>query len=149
MKEYKWSEDGMKQIITSGWKEFDRQTNFIGTGNVEANTQFSSYIRPWKKTECNGFVNPEGHLMDFDLKQFSNQRIPRDIENVLRNKEREESVILYMFFVLSKEKHVEPFCWVVTNDRHRLIAYRVTAGYRQNYSKRLEAGKEAMKYITE
>ena len=52
-----------RQIVSSAWKEFNQQTNCISTGNVYANTQYSSFIRPWKEKECNGHVNPEGHLV--------------------------------------------------------------------------------------
>ena len=149
MKKSKWSKDGMKQIISSGWKEFDRQTNCIATGNVTANTQFSLFVRPWKETECNGFTRPEGHLLNYDLNQFGNHRIPQDIEEILRDEGREESVILYMFFTISKEKRVEPFAWVVTDRQHKLIMYRVVRYGNQSWQKRYDAAREAISYITE
>ena len=139
----------MKQIINSGWKEFDKQTNCISTGNVYANTQYSSFIRPWKETECNGFTNPEGHLMNFDMKPFRNFRIPKCIMEILKNKERAESYILYMFFIVNKEKHVEPFGWVVTDYHHKHVTSCVTRNYGQCYLKRYNALKEAINYITE
>lgn len=149
MKQKVWRKDGMKQIINSGWKEFDRQTNCISTGNVYANTQYSSFIRPWKETECNGFSNPEGHLMDFDLKPFRSFRIPQCIMDILKNKERAESYILYMFFIVNKYKHVEPFGWVVTDYHHKRVTSCVTRNYGQSYWRRYNALKEAINYITE
>ena len=149
MKECKWSKDGMKMLIDSGWKEFDRQTNLIDTGNVIANTQYSSFIRPWKETKCNGYTNPEGHLTNYDLKPFRNYWIPEDIEKYLIDHNRQESSILYMFFVRDKEGHVEPFSFVVTDYHHRLIMYRVRSYRGQRYMKRLIATKEAIKYITD
>lgn len=149
MKESVFSKSGMKQLIDSGWKEFDKQTNCIVHGNAVCNTQYSSYIRPWKETECNGFVNPEGHLMDFDLKPFRNYHIPRDIYDYLTDQNRQESVILYMFFVTNKYKRLDPFSFVITSRNHRLIMYRVVSWTGQRYMKRLRATKEAIKYITD
>ena len=148
MKESVLSKNGMKMIVDSGWKEFDKQTNCLATGNVYASTQVSSFIRPYGQTECNGFTMPEGHLMNFDMNPFRNFRMPRDIEKALKDVNRRESVILYMFFVRNKDRRIEPFCWTITDYHHRLIMYRVVADYRQNYNKRLEAAKEAMRYIT-
>lgn len=136
-------------LIDSGWKEFDRQTNVIATGNVYANTQYSSFIRPWKETECNGFTDPEGHLIKYDLKPFQNYWIPKDIEEYLTNRNRQDSVILYMFFVRDKEGCVEPFSFVVTDYHHRLIMYRVQSYRGQRYMKQLNATKEAIRYITD
>ena len=148
MKECKWSKNGSKMLIDSGWKEFDKQTNVIATGNVYATTQYSSFIRPWKETECNGFTNPEGHLMDYDLKSFRKYAMPEDIEKYLTDHNRQESVILYMFFVRDKGGRVEPFSFVVTDYHHRLIMYRVRSYRGQRYMKRLNATKEAIRYIT-
>ncbi len=147
MKESKFSKDGMKQIIDSGWKLFDKQTNCITSGQCIANTQFSMCIRPWKETECNGFTNPEGHLLDFDLKPFRNYHIPESIKQLLMDKEREKSVILYMFFV-TIDNRPEPFCWVVTDYNDKLIKYCIVNGYRQQWLKRYNAAQEAISSIT-
>ena len=147
MKKRVWRKDGMKQLISSGWKLFDQQTNCITTGNAYCNTQVSSFIRPWKETECNGFIRPEGHLLNFDLQQFNRFYIPWNIEKVLKDKERNDSVILYMFFVTNKEDRIEPFCWVITDRNHKLITYRVVRHCKQSYLKRYDAAHEAMSYI--
>lgn len=135
------------QVVDTGWKEFDRQTNCIATGNVYANTQVSSFIRPWSETACNGHSFLEGHLMKYDMKQFDGYRIPTDIREILTDHNRQDSVILYMFFVINKEGHVEPFSWIVTDRNYKLIARHVTCGYRQSYTKRLLASKEIISYI--
>lgn len=143
-----WSKNGMKQIINSGWKEFDRQTNCITTGNAYCNTQYSSYIRPYKETECNGFVKPQGELLAWDLQQYRRFRIPEAIGKVLWDKNREKSVILYMFFITNKEGSIEPFSWVLTDYDNNLITYRLAVRWGQSYSKRMLATHEALKYIT-
>ena len=149
MKESVWNKSGMKMLIDSGWKEFDKQTNCITTGNVYANTQLSGFIRPYKEIECNGYVKPEGELLNFDLKPFRVFRIPKEIEEYLTNKKRLKSVILYMFFVRTEDGRIEPFCWTITDSTYKLLLYCITSRHGQSYQKRLEAGKEAMRYVTE
>ena len=34
MKEAKFNKTGTRQLVDTGWKTFDRQTNCISTGNV-------------------------------------------------------------------------------------------------------------------
>ena len=83
MKQAVYNKKGTKQIIDTGWKEFDRQTNAIFVGNCIFNTQFSRAIRPYSATECNGKVNPEGYLMDFDLNPFRSMNVPKNIMAVI------------------------------------------------------------------
>lgn len=147
MKEKVYNKSGTKQLIDSGWRLFDKQTNCITTGNAYCNTQFSSFIRPFSKTECNGIQNPQGHLLYFDLGPFRKFQIPTLIKDILTDESRKESVILYMFFV-SKE-HIEPFCWAVTTKDYKLIQSVTVYGYKQNYNKRAKASLEAISYITE
>lgn len=147
MKKAIWNSTGMKQIINSGWKEFDRQTNCISTGNVFSDTQLSWFVRPYCETECNGFENPKGHLMDYDLKVFNPYHIPKWIMDILTDVNRRESYALYMFFTRNKGT-IEPFCWIITDSHYQLITYSIVCGYRQQYSKRESAAKEAISYIT-
>jgi len=87
--------------------------------------------------------------MDCDLKIFSSFRIPKYIMEILEDKERNEGYILYMFFILNKEKHVEPFGWVVTDYNHKYVTSCVTRNYKQSYLRRYNALQEAISYITE
>ena len=149
MKEKVWSKDGMKQIINTGWKEFDKQTVSIFTGQCIYTTQYSMCIRPWKETECNGRTNPEGHLLDFDLKPFKPYNIPDRILQVLTDKTREKSVILYMFYIHNKYGRIEPFFWVITDYNYHMVESQLRVGYGQNYMKRYNASREILEYITE
>ena len=138
------------QVVNTDWAEFNKQTNCICTGNVYANTQVSSFIRPYGKTECNGYQFPEGHLINVDLHQFDSYRIPENLERVIRDKNRKDSVILYMFFTLRKgNKRITPFGWVLTDREHRLIGQYVVCGCGESYTKRWSALNEAIQYITE
>ena len=154
MKKAKFNKKGTKQLIDTGWKTFDRQTNCISTGNVIANTQLSLYIRPYRETECNGLSFKPGELLEADLKAFG-YRPPDDVMDILRDKRRGKSVILYMFStsevvgnIVGRRMRV-PFLWVVTDHHHRLIGcsyvYRCGAQMRKRY----DAAYEILKYITE
>ena len=147
MKEAKWSRNGMKMLIDSGWKEFDRQTNCITTGPGICSTQFSMCVRPWKETECNGFAFPEGHLLESDLDPFKRFNVPETVMSYLRDKGRKESVILYMFFI-NDHGRVSPFFWVATDYSYNMIMSRLVCPYRGKYMKRFSASMEILKYIT-
>lgn len=143
MKKPVFNKTGMKMLVTTGFKTFDKQTNYIGTGNVMANTQYSSFIRPWSETECNGFIRPCGELMYYDMKPFSEYRIPIPIRDIIEDKERKESVILYLFFI-RRNHQLEPLCWVLTDYHHNLLKK-----YVWNWTvKRETAMLEIIKYIT-
>lgn len=93
---YTWSKNGMKMIINTDFKEFNKQTNCISSGNAIANTQYSNYIRPYKETKGYGFTTfQEGHLQNYDLKFFN--KVTQEIRDILRNQEK--SVCLYEFFI--------------------------------------------------
>lgn len=142
MKKAVFSKNGMKMLINTGFKTFDKQTNLITTGNVYASTQFSSYIRPWSKTECNGMDFPCGELLKYDLKPFSPYTIPIPIMRELYDETRTESLILYMFFI--HRQGIKPLGWVLTDKNHKMKSWFV------DYWtwKREAAMKEIIKYIT-
>lgn len=149
MKQHVYNPSGTRQLINSGWKLFDKQSNLITTGNAFTNTQSSSYIRPWTETECNGRMNPEGHLTNFDLQPFRKYRIPPVIEKIVSDKGRKDPVILYMFYVWSKDQRVLPFCWVITDTNHKLLKYAIVTRRGEQIAKRINATDEAISYITE
>ena len=146
MKKAVYNKYGTRQIIDSGWKEFDRQTNCISTGNVYANTQISSFIRPWSQTECNNHTFPEGQLMNYDLQQFDRFNIPTNLLDVIKDKNRKDSVILYMFFTV-RQGHVVPFGWVLSERDYSTIGWGVVRHYGESYIKRWKALNEAIQYI--
>jgi hypothetical protein len=89
----------MTQGIVTGHAGFDREakSQYIGTGNVWADVQFSGFIRPRTETECNGQIYAEGQLRDFDLKPFREGGLPRDIERAVLEATETRQVILYRF----------------------------------------------------
>ena len=149
MKKAVFNKRGTKQIVHTGYNEFDRQTNLITTGNVISNTQISGFIRPFQEQECNGLTLKRGHLLDFDIKGFKKWFIPQAILNVINDRERTDSVILYMFFTTHKQYGVQPFLWVVTDKNHKLIEHKVVSESRQWIYKRIAAAMEILQYITD
>lgn len=93
MKQKEWA-NANKMIFESGYRAFDRQTTFIGTGSVIADTQLSFHIRPRNKTECYGYTFPKGHLRGIDIKNFL---LPSRVHREVMRLTEMESVILYQF----------------------------------------------------
>lgn len=66
-----WNKTGMRQIINSGHKTFDNQTNVLdNSGNMIARTQYSHYIRNYNETQCNGETFKQGELQNYDMKRL-------------------------------------------------------------------------------
>lgn len=154
MKKPKFNKKGTRQLVDTGWRTFDRQTNLVSTGNVIANTQLSLFVRPFGETECNDATFRPGELLDADMKAFR-YRPPDDVMGILFDKDRKDSVILYMFYTRERVGNIVgrsmavPFLWVVTTEDHRLIKLRVVHRFGAQMWKRQKAAKEIMKYITE
>lgn len=143
MKQAVFNKSGMRQLVDTGYKRFDKATNYIGTGNVIANTQCSFYIRSYNETECNRQTFPKGHLLNYDLNMFRN--IPSKIRHILCDKERTTSCILYNFFVGDTTVG-----WVITDNCHHFIASEVDTWYGDNlFCKKYNCLAECIKYITE
>ena len=95
---YVWSKNGNKMIINSDFKEFNKQTNYIGSGNVIASTQKSMYIRNRFETECNGIKYNIGYLQDYDLQYFRD--IPKSLRDIIHNSDKK--MVLYEFYIMKK-----------------------------------------------
>lgn len=146
------NKSGTRQLVDTGWKEFDRQTNCITTGNAVCNTQISSFIRPYSDTKCNGFTFKPGELLEADLKPFKKYDIPDRILGRLDGTDREDDLILYMFFTMKRgSTKVDPFLWVVTTPGPaclKLVEYAVVHEFGTSLVKRWDAKNEILKYIT-
>lgn len=101
MKKATWDNPN-KMHFESPHKTFNRQTVSISPGNVIAPTQYSSYIRPYMETWCNGRTWEEGVLQKADLKYFST--IPSSIRREIEKLTHDEDSILYTFFHRSGER---------------------------------------------
>lgn len=131
------------QVVNTGYKKFDKATICIMDGNVIAPTQYSTFVRPWKETECNGFINEEGHLTKYDIQHFRN--VSKEIMGILLDKENTESHILYEFFV---EKDIIGHV-LTTADTKKFVASDVM--YSPRYDIRIKYEnviKDMIEYIT-
>ncbi|MEL6499780.1 MAG: hypothetical protein AAFQ23_00035 [Cyanobacteria bacterium J06623_1] len=129
MKQLQWLNDN-KIDINTGHKTFDRQTNFIGAGNVIANTQYSSYIRSRHLTECNRFEFAEGHLQQYDLQHFQKSfwLSHHLADTVKQAADSYNGVIFYaLFHYQRRQKIVDGFVLTKTHrDNHQYITSFVT-----------------------
>ena len=137
---YTWSKNGNKMIINSNFKEFNKQTNLITSGNVIANTMLGLYIRPWSETECNGLTFKEGELFEQDLKHFNITRAMREYIKSLN-----KQVILYEIFIYRNGKK-DVIGWLI-EDKGRIIDMTVAISL-GDYRKRFSA-LETVKNIIE
>lgn len=138
---YKWSKNGNKMIINSGFKEFDKQTNCITSGNVMANTMWGKYIRTWNEIECNGLIFKEGELFKSDLKYF---HISEGLKEYIKSLNKQ--VVLYEFFIYRNGKK-DIIGWLIEDNG--TIINTCVAETRGNYEKRFLAIDMAKKIIEE
>lgn len=143
MKKIVW-ETPNKMHFESAYKTFNKQVNIISTGNVGSNTQLSFFIRPYKETECNGFTRKPGVLMEFDLRAFKN--LPAAVKEIVCDKEREGSIILYEFRTWSKGRK-DVFAYVITDYDYNYITSCVLLSHGQSYMKRNDALLKILPYI--
>jgi hypothetical protein len=69
-REKEWSEDGMRQIVRSGHKAFDRQTSALCCGQQIGDTILSFCVRPHSELECNDRTFRPGELRRSDVDRF-------------------------------------------------------------------------------
>ncbi len=146
-KPFVWDKKG-NQVIDSGFKKFDRQTNLITYGNVIANTQTSSYIRPWGETNNYGHILEPGEGTKFDMIHFP-KLSDKKILDIIYDKSRTESVILYKFFVTDDYAGQDVIGYVLTDYDHHHLAHCVVCPWRSNIRKREMAIIECMNYVCE
>lgn len=89
-------------LVESNYELFNKQSNYLGTGNVIANTQVSWYIRPSYKVDSNSKL---GELQDYDLDHFK-QMNKWNKQSVKDFVDKNNGGILYWFFYVSNKKIV-------------------------------------------
>lgn len=116
MKKFEYTNNG-KLKLSTGFKTFDTQTNYLGTGNVCANTQHSWYIRPTYETECNGFQFKEGELFKSDIKDF---RLSSYIEKMIKEfTDKNSGSILYSFFYRKRGEDINIGYLLTSKDKSK------------------------------
>ena len=96
--------------VESNYSLFNKQSNYLGTGNVIANTQVSWYIRPSYKVDSNSKL---GELQDYDLDHFK-QMNKWNKQSVKDFVDKNNGGILYWFFYLSN-KDIVTIGYLLTN----------------------------------
>jgi hypothetical protein len=143
VKKIEWDNPN-KMRIDSPFAVFNRQTNFIDVGNVIANTQYSSYIRPFTQTECNGFTWNPGYLRETDLRMFKELGVSERILSQVRTHTRDQEAILYVFFHYSRSARRRILDGVVLTSRDHI---HVQTWYTNSDWRAQAAVEEARKYI--
>ncbi|MCT7910286.1 hypothetical protein N5912_00445 [Arcobacter lacus] len=117
MKKFGYTSNG-KLKISTGFKTFDEQSNYLGTGNVIANTQFSWYLRPTYETECNGFPFKERELFESDIKKFQlvNSYFRKIIEDFT---DKYGGSILYCFSYKKRKENVRIGYLLTSKDKSK------------------------------
>lgn len=133
-----------KMEFISAHKTFNRQVNYISTGNVVANTQYSNHVRAYGEIECNGFTNPPGHLQNWDLTK-NIVVMPYYIREEVRKLTHENGGIIYNFHHWNRDKRIDDgFVLTTQHDDYKLIkVWYVNSNWRAK-----AAVDEAIKYIT-
>ena len=140
-----------KMLVDCEHALFRKQTNRISTGNVNAKTQRSRWIRPWNTQDGD---DAPGDAMKRDMRGFS--EIGSDgILNSLYDISRKERVILYEFYVkewnpkLGSGMHKDVLGHVLTDSKGKLLSYVIYKPGRTSAEKRRSAVFEAMNYVVD
>lgn len=116
--------DRVKCYINTGHLTFDRQSNYIGQGNVFAPTQRSSYIRAKNNTTNPvGQMVPEGHLRDWDLKNYFGD-LPNAVRMTVLKQTEDKPIILYEFFHRNGQRKITHGYILTTADHQHIQTYK-------------------------
>ena len=141
MKQAKWDYENDRQIIETGHKGFDEQTNLLTDGNILANTMAGRYIRGannvahWKKGES----YPVGHLQEFDISYFDYFGIPKRIRTHVKSVLQDDSGWLCCLFHTNRNHKMVVHGWVLCSRDAELMDYWVTGPTYKSYNVVLEA----------
>lgn len=126
---YTYNKRGTRMLVSTDYKEFNNQTNFISNGNVIANTQYSMNIRNVFETDCNGCSFDVGELRRYDLKFFI-QNFDYEMKRFFN--EFKENCYLYEFSIYNKKKERKKVIgWLVYNEQHNhLLKYHVSDDFK-------------------
>lgn len=124
------------QVVDTGFKRFDKETNCISYGNIIADTIYGNYIRPYNEVKNGGYIGKPGDFLKFDMQHF--KRIPQHIRAILEDKERKESYCLYELFTHPNGNR-EVFGYILHDRDRRLITSQVICYGNQSWQKRRDA----------
>ena len=141
MKEKVWDNPN-KMHFDSPHKTFNRQCRLIATGNQIGDVVCSNYIRPFSEIECNGFINPPGHLQNYDLTK-SIVKLPSNIQVDVRLMTHGNGGIIYDFHHYNGNNRIIDGFVLTTKDYKLMKVWYINRDWRAR-----AAVDEAIKYIT-
>ena len=142
-----------KMHMESELVAFNKQTNVIVPGIADTATQRSRFIRPWMtRTRHDNTVYDPGEVLRYDMNGFSDIGSQR-ILDIINDKGRTDSVLLYEFFVWRNDRgsgrQRDVLGHVLTDKKYRLLGYVVYIPFRNQINKRRSALFEAMNYVVD
>lgn len=112
-------------LVETNYELFNKQTNYLGTGSVVANTQMSSYIRASYDVKYDYPKMPDakiGEFQNFDLKPFKELNEWNKI-TIKEFADEYDGAILYWFFYCSSNQRIT-IGYLITNkekDRYNFL----------------------------
>lgn len=142
MENTKYNKSGSRMLISTGFKKFDKASNYISYGNVFSNTQTSSVITYWSNTKRCGKTFAEGELLKKDLSMFKIETLGEEIRNILFDKNRKNNVFLYKFFIKD-----EIIGYILTDNLFHFLASKTIYYYGASYFRRNLCIESLKKYV--
>lgn len=139
MKAYTWDTPN-KMHFESDHTTFNRQTKYISVGNVIADTQYSSYIRPYTETECGSMQFAPGHLQHYDLQGFDGFNLGSRLMDYIATCTHDHGGILYVFFHRSRKRTIVDGIVLTTRDCKHVETWYMPGHSAKSYSA-VEAAK--------
>lgn len=140
MKEIQWITSN-RMRFESLHKTFNKQVACISTGNQIGGTVYSSYIRPYFKTECNGRTFHPGQLQEYDLNWIVKDA-PEEAKDWIRENGKYETFILYVFFHRRNGKKIIHGAIITDKNHNHMMTFYCRSG-----AKSKSILDEAKKYI--
>ena len=108
-------------VIETLHKTFNKQTNYLGHGNVIANTQYSTIVRP--SNYRSDYIDKDHQAQDYDinnLEDFCGEL--RHFRDNIKNMSDDNNGI-YVYLLFHWHNHNKIFHGVIfgTKDKHRII----------------------------
>ena len=142
MKKHTWDNPN-KMHFESPLKSFNERVRVIVQGNAVTDTQWSTRVRAYNTTECNGLNYQPGELQKFDLSVHAGG-VPEYVQRCIREKFVDESGWFYHFFYWKSINVCRTLGYVVFNDDHSKYQVFVNAHIT---SKSREALYECIEYL--